>query len=85
MFVRNEYDMVLMDINIQEMNGFDAANLIKSINPEVLIIGFSSLNDAEIRKMKKINKNVFDTILKKPFNIKTLVKTVNSYTKTYDI
>jgi two-component system, chemotaxis family, chemotaxis protein CheY len=63
-------DVVTMDITMPEMDGIECIKRILEINPEVLIIVVSALNDqATILEALKAGAHGF---LGKPFNDKTL-------------
>lgn len=49
MIKANKYQLVLMDIQMPEMNGVDAANKIRTINKDVPIVGLSSLQYEDIQ------------------------------------
>ncbi|MDH5465771.1 MAG: response regulator, partial [Thiovulaceae bacterium] len=47
-YSNNEYDLVLTDINMPEMNGIEMMQKIKEINPEQKIMAISAHNEPDI-------------------------------------
>jgi DNA-binding NarL/FixJ family response regulator len=45
---KNDYDVCLLDINMPELDGMEAAKLIKATKPDVKIIMLTTYNDREI-------------------------------------
>ncbi|MBL6791483.1 MAG: response regulator [Methylophilaceae bacterium] len=80
MIKANKYQLVLMDIQMPEMNGIDAANKIRTINKEVPIVGLSSLQYEEINK--KLDN--FDYYLNKPVAGHILHRTIAKLTMHED-
>ena len=70
------YDLILMDINMPEMDGFEATQLIrKEVNQTIPIIamtGWSSRTEGD--KFTKVGMN---GCLPKPFGLEALYKTLN--------
>lgn len=68
-------DLILMDINMPEMNGYDAFNSIRKSNPSIKIIAqtaFALEND-----MQKIKNHGFDDYVSKPFTKKQIVSAID--------
>lgn len=62
----NEFDLVLMDINMPKMNGNEATMAIREFNDEVPII---ALTAADIEDVKNDYKSIgYDDIITKPFD-----------------
>ena len=52
----NKYELILMDIQMPEMNGIEAANKIKAINKEIPVVGLSSLQYEDVKdKLESFN------------------------------
>ena len=65
-FKKNEYDLILMDLNMPIMNGTEATQAIRKINKNVPII---ALTAAEVSEMDKDFYVIgFDDIITKPFD-----------------
>ena len=45
---KNDYDVCLLDINMPELDGMEAAKLIKATKPDIKIIMLTTYNDREI-------------------------------------
>ena len=45
---KNDYDVCLLDINMPQMDGMEAAKLIKALKPDTKIIMLTTYNDNEI-------------------------------------
>ncbi len=74
-FLKNQYDLVLLDINLPDINGLDVLKELKKINPDVLVIivtGYASIEDA----VQAIKLGAYDYIEKplKKNTIKLIVK-----------
>ncbi len=63
---KKDYDMVLMDINMPEMDGFEVTRHIRLFNPNIPILALTALNSAEIGK--KANMSGMNHIITKPYN-----------------
>jgi len=71
LFSSNEYNFIILDINLPGMNGFDLCKAIRSKNPTIPIImltSMSGLND----KIEGYDSGADDFIIK-PFEFKELV------------
>lgn len=75
-----QYDLILMDINMPEMDGFEATQIIrKEINPSIPIIamtGWSSRTEGD--KFTQVGMN---GCLAKPFGLDALYKTLDAIFK----
>ena len=68
------FDLILMDIRMPEMNGFEAAERIKARNYPAKIIALTA--DKQDGNLKKYEDAGFDSFLHKPFAEKDLLKTI---------
>ena len=69
----NDYDLVLMDINMPVMNGFDATKSIKLFKPELKIIALTALEVSEIKT--QCTEAGIDDVINKPIS-KTRLKDI---------
>ena len=69
---QNDYDLVILDLVLQEIDGFELIETIKNKNPSTKIIVMSSLSsDAFIKKVTSLGVNYF---MLKPVNAEILKK-----------
>lgn len=73
---RKTHDVILMDINMPEIDGFETAIRIRKINPDIPIIALTATDLNEIKS--KISQSEIDDILIKPFDEKDLVSLIYS-------
>jgi DNA-binding response OmpR family regulator len=79
LFCANDYDIIILDINLPEINGYDLCKAIRSKNQEVPILMLTSmlaLND----KIEGYNAGADDYMVK-PFEFKELVLKISSLLK----
>lgn len=79
-FMKGAFDMVLTDLGMPEMNGWEVVKWIKSKNPRIpvaLITGWGTNLDEE-----KIKESGVDWIIGKPFQVSEVLETVNLFIKT---
>ena len=67
-------DIVLMDINMPVMDGFEATRIIKEITPEVPVIAVTAYS-LQLDE-QKIRDAGFAMLVQKPFDMKSLLQTV---------
>jgi two-component system CheB/CheR fusion protein len=74
---KNIIDVILMDIQMPDMNGYDATKKIKKINKDVPIIAQTAyvMND-EIKKCYEVGCS---DIIKKPIIKRNMVETINKF------
>ena len=76
---RDSYDLILMDCQMPNLDGFEATRQIRVFNPEIPIIGFTaSAMDNEYKKCIEAGMN---NILSKPVRKKDLEK---AFAKAFD-
>ena len=71
------FDLILMDLQMPEMNGYEATRLIKSINPNIRIIAQTAFAMAEDRA--KALEAGCDEYLAKPIRSKDLLNLVEKF------
>lgn len=75
--VKNQYfDVVLMDVNMPDINGFEAAKAIRQFNKQVSILMLSAITVEELEL--QANKNIVDGYVLKPFNNSDLINKIAS-------
>lgn len=77
---KNEYDIVLMDIQMPEMDGFEATELIRrDINSRIPIIALTAdVTSADVAKCKSVGMNDY---ISKPIDEKFLYNMIVKYVK----
>ncbi len=76
LFRKQKFDLVLLDISMPEMDGYEAMAQMLSLDPDALIIimtGFASVESA----VTALKQGAWD-YLKKPFEFADLIKTVKN-------
>ena len=73
---RTEFDLVLLDINLPDGNGYDLCRLIKPENPDTLVI-FLTANDQESDQIRGYKAGAVDYITK-PFSIEALLRKIRA-------
>lgn len=71
-----EYNLVLLDINLPDGNGYDLCNLIKPEHPDTLVI-FLTANDQESDQLRGYEVGAVDYITK-PFSIGALQRKISA-------
>ncbi|MBK8809039.1 MAG: response regulator [Bacteroidales bacterium] len=74
----NEINVVLMDIKMPEMNGYEALAEIRKTRPNLPIIAQTAYAMTEDKK--KVEEAGFNDYISKPISIELLIDTVNKYT-----
>ena len=72
----NIFDLVLLDINLPDGNGYDLCRLIKSENPDTVVI-FLTANDQESDQIRGYEAGAVDYITK-PFSIGALQRKIKA-------
>ncbi len=88
MVKKKDYDMVLMDINMPDMDGFEVTRHIRLFNPNIPILALTALNSAEIGR--KATMSGMNSIITKPYvfeNFRDIIRhhsrVINQMTETY--
>lgn len=71
-----EYDLVLLDINLPDGNGYDLCKLIKPDHPDTVVI-FLTVNDQESDQIRGYEVGAVDYITK-PFSIGALQRKISA-------
>ncbi len=61
-----DYDLVLMDINMPDMDGFEATKHIRLFNPDIPILALTALNSEEI--LTKAKASGMNHVITKPYD-----------------
>ncbi len=72
----DQYGMVISDIRMPEMNGFDLVKNLKKIDTNILIILMSAYDNIDYSQLNDITINEF---IQKPIKITELLSTVEKY------
>ncbi len=79
LFEKEEFDIVFTDLSMPEMSGWEVADRLKSLNPEVVIImvtGWGTQVDS-----RKLKAHAVDLLMAKPFEVKKLFEILNDAQK----
>lgn len=68
------YDLVITDVNLPQLNGFEVAKQVKKYSPHVPVILTSAIGEEESRM--KVNMDMIDSFIEKPFDLNDVTKTV---------
>lgn len=87
-FKKNQYDLVLMDINMPVLNGYEATKQIRAIEqakllPRTPIIALTA--QAFPEELKKLQEIDMDDFLTKPIDIPLLKKTLLKFIKNSEV
>lgn len=75
--IENHYHLLIMDINMPEMDGLEATQVLRAINYEGKIIAHTS--DDSIEMNKKLRRAGFDGLLPKPLDPEALQRLINTH------
>ena len=73
----SEIDIILMDLKMPILNGFEAAKQIKIVSPKIPIIAQTAYSTKE-EKQKALSAGC-DDFISKPINAETLTKKINKF------
>ena len=79
LFRQNEYDIIILDVNLPHINGFDLCRLIRSDNESVPVLMLTAL-DSITDKADGFNAGA-DDYLAKPFEFQELLLRVRALTR----
>jgi len=74
---KNPFDLIIMDIRMPEMNGYEATQKIKELNPSVPVIALTAYAHYQ-GKIDCITAGC-DEFIAKPFNINSLLDTIQKH------
>lgn len=72
-----EYDMVLMDIMMPNMDGIEATKIIRNLDAKIMIIAVSAVDDSARKKL--ILDNGAEDYISKPINSDVFISRMNNY------
>lgn len=74
-----DYDLIIMDIMMPIMDGFEASKIISKLQPNIPIIALTALS--EDYNQEKFKESKIKTVLNKPIDVDELCKTINQSLK----
>ncbi|VAW47822.1 Virulence sensor protein bvgS precursor [hydrothermal vent metagenome] len=77
LYKKHEIDFILMDIRMPVLNGYEAAKVIKSLNPKIPIVALTASVMQD--EFEKIRREYFDDYLRKPVLRNDLIKTLAQF------
>ncbi len=83
MIKKNDYPIIILDSKLPGIDGFEAATIIKEINPDAYIIIFTGFYDREDKEIQEgLESGLFYDFLCKPFELddvsRIVKKVINS-------
>lgn len=79
MALSNPYDLILLDLNLPEMNGYEVCKEVRKVKPTIPIIMLTALGETE-DKIEGFDKGADDYIVK-PFDFRELLARINVFIK----
>jgi len=76
-FQKNNYEIVITDLGMPEMNGLELASRLKNINPSTQIILMSGWG---LNLDERDTANIVDFFISKPFSIEKIIYTISEST-----
>ncbi|WP_299127053.1 response regulator [uncultured Winogradskyella sp.] len=76
----NNYDIILMDINMPEMDGIEASRIIRTFNKTVPIIALTALDFEDIKP--SIKNSDLNDVLSKPYDESQFIITILNHLKS---
>lgn len=83
MCVKNDFDLIFMDIMMPNLDGFEATKYIKQVNKKCMIIALSALDD-EVSKHKMLSLGAED-YLTKPLNADHFLQRIKQYLRIIEL
>jgi YesN/AraC family two-component response regulator len=80
----NKIDLVLSDIRMPQMNGYELANTLKALQPKVKIILMSAFEIREVEFSKMFHSVKIDSLISKPISMKNLTEKIQNVFNTSD-
>ncbi|WP_189702608.1 response regulator [Subsaximicrobium wynnwilliamsii] len=80
---QKDFDMVLMDINMPEMDGFEVTKHIRLFNPNIPVLALTALNSGEVSA--KAEACGMNQVITKPYNFDDFKAIVRGYSKVYQV
>ena len=77
----NEYDLILMDVRMPVMDGYEAARLIRAMDPKKSSIPIIALTADTSETLKKAGAAHFTDIITKPFDPNNLFVKISKYSQ----
>ena len=74
---KSAFDLILMDIRLPKVNGYDATQKIKEINPSIPIVAVTAY--AHSQGIIDCFNSGCDDFIAKPFEINKIIKIVENY------
>ena len=71
---KEAFDLILMDLNMPVMNGFDATREIREFNKEIPIVALTAVEIEEVRN--EIFETGMNDIIVKPYDVNNFVQTI---------
>ncbi|UYW02262.1 response regulator [Flavobacterium agricola] len=71
---KQHFDVILTDINMPEMTGFELATYIRNLNKNMPIIALTAYNKEDV--YNEIKKHQINDVVTKPFNFETLINAI---------
>ncbi len=82
-YKNNRIDLILMDIRMPVLNGYEAAKMIKSLNPKMPIVALTASVMQD--EFEKIRREYFDGYLRKPVLRNDLIQTLAQFLEYREI
>jgi CheY-like chemotaxis protein len=70
-------DLILMDINMPEMNGFEVAKIIRSLVRDVPIVALTAVEKEKV--ILNNNSSLFDDFIIKPYKTEEFISLISTY------
>ncbi|MAX71293.1 MAG: hypothetical protein CMC76_09375 [Flavobacteriaceae bacterium] len=83
MIKNKAYDLILMDINMPDMDGYEASKHIRMFNPKIPILALTALNSSEI--LMKAQEAGINQIITKPYNFEDFKAIVLNHSNASDL